>query len=77
LTHRVDVRRHLDAKRAALAAHASQSTGASMRTVAVLLRLPSRIFRRVLGTEWFVEVGRAPGPLCDDVFDSLRGADRS
>jgi len=77
LTHRVDVRRHLGAKRAALAAHASQSTGASMRTVAVLLRLPSRIFRRVLGTEWFVEVGRRPGPLCDDVFDSLRGTDRS
>jgi LmbE family N-acetylglucosaminyl deacetylase len=77
LTHRVDVRRHLDAKRAALAAHTSQATGSSMRTVAVLLRLPSRVFRRVLGTEWFVEVGRPPGPVSDDVFDSLRRGDRS
>lgn len=72
LTHRVDVSGHLAAKRAALVAHASQATGSSTRTVALLLRLPTGLFRRLLGTEWFVEVGRAPGPLCGDVFDSCR-----
>ena len=48
----VDVRDHLDAKRAALAAHASQA-GGGVRTVAVLLRLPAPVARRVLGSEWF------------------------
>lgn len=51
----VDVRPHLAAKRAALAAHASQRTG-GLRTVSVLLALPGPIARRVLGSEWFVEV---------------------
>jgi LmbE family N-acetylglucosaminyl deacetylase len=73
LTHRIDVRAHLAAKRAALAAHASQSTGgSSVRTLRLLLRLPRPLFRLLLGQEWFVEVGRTPGPLCGDVFDSLR-----
>jgi LmbE family N-acetylglucosaminyl deacetylase len=54
LTRRVDVRDHLDAKRAALAAHASQATG-GIRTVALLLRLPRPVARLVLGTEWFIE----------------------
>jgi len=51
----VDVRPQLTAKRASLAAHASQSTG-GIRTVALLLVLPVPLARRVLGTEWFVEV---------------------
>jgi LmbE family N-acetylglucosaminyl deacetylase len=51
----VDVRRQLAAKRAALAAHASQATG-GVRTVRILLALPGPIARRVLGTEWFHEV---------------------
>ena len=51
----VDVASQLDAKRAALAAHRSQS-GGGIRTVAVLLRLPRPLARKVLGTEWFVEV---------------------
>ena len=54
LTRRVDVRDQLDAKRAALAAHASQATG-GVRTVALLLRLPRPVARLVLGTEWFIE----------------------
>ena len=63
LTHRVDVRDHLAAKRAALRAHASQA-GADdgARTLALLLRLPGPVARRVLGTEWFREPGRVPGP---------------
>ncbi|QIG43653.1 LmbE family protein [Nocardioides anomalus] len=74
LTHRVDVRPHLDAKLDALEAHASQvASDDGVRTLALLLRLPAPVRRRVLGTEWFREVGRAPGaaPL-DDVFASLR-----
>ena len=55
ITLAVDVRRQLDAKRAALAAHASQRRG-GIRTVAILLALPRPLARRVLGTEWFVEV---------------------
>src|SRR3954471_12658150 len=49
-----DVRRELDAKRAALSAHASQSSG-GVRTVALLLALPRPLARRVLGREWFLE----------------------
>ena len=72
LTHEVDVRRHLGAKRAALAAHASQATG-GVRTVALLLRLPRPLTGPVLGKEWFVEVGRTPpARLLDDVFATLR-----
>ena len=73
LTHRIDVRPHLDAKVAALRAHASQgSGGGSVRTVALLVRLPRPIRRLVLGTEWFREVGRTPdGRLLDDLFGTL------
>lgn len=55
LTLTVDVRDQLAAKRSALAAHASQSTG-GIRTITILLALPRRLARHVLGTEWFVEV---------------------
>jgi LmbE family N-acetylglucosaminyl deacetylase len=74
LTHQVDVRRHLAAKRAALAAHHSQSTGGgSIRTVALLLRLPRPVLGLALGREWFREHGRHPAAeLLDDVFASLR-----
>jgi hypothetical protein len=74
LTHRIDVRRYAAAKRRAMAAHVRQrSGGESIRTLALLLRLPQPVFHRLLGAEWFVEIGRRPGPpLCGDVFDSLR-----
>ncbi|MFC4909061.1 PIG-L deacetylase family protein [Actinomadura gamaensis] len=55
ITHRVPVGRFAAAKRAAMAAHATQTTGGdSVRTLAALLRLPGPLFRRVLGTEWYV-----------------------
>lgn len=75
LTHRVDVRRFTRQKRASMAAHASQaSADEGVRTLAVLLRLPGPVYRRVLGREWFVERGREPAqPLLDDIFASLRG----
>ena len=72
ITHRVDVRAFAAAKRAALAAHASQRTGGrGPRTLEVLLRLPIPVFRWALGTEWFVDrtmpVGaRATHPFVTD-----------
>ena len=46
----------------ALRAHASQAgSDEGARTLALLLRLPRPLRRRVLGTEWFREVGRVPG----------------
>ena len=55
ITRTVDVRDRLEDKRAALAAHASQ-TGGGVRTVRLLLALPRPLARRLLGTECFVEV---------------------
>lgn len=74
LTHRVDVRGQLAAKRAALAAHHSQAGGgSSIRTVALLLRLPRALLGPVLGREWFRERGRPTGgALLDDLFATLR-----
>jgi LmbE family N-acetylglucosaminyl deacetylase len=72
ITHVVDVRPYLTQKRAALAAHASQTEGGGLRTVGVLLRLPDAVFARVAGREWFVQPGRVPGPSRDDIFADLR-----
>ncbi len=74
LTHRVDVRRYSDKKRAAMAAHASQATTDSgVRTLALFLRLPPFLYRRAFGYEWFVELGRQPsGKLLGDIFTTLR-----
>ncbi|TQM82525.1 LmbE family N-acetylglucosaminyl deacetylase [Saccharothrix saharensis] len=56
ITHSVDVRRYAGAKRRAMAAHATQTTGGdSSRTLAALLKLPPPLFRTILGTEWYVE----------------------
>jgi LmbE family N-acetylglucosaminyl deacetylase len=75
ITHRVDVRRYADRKRASMRAHTSQATADSGdRTLAALLRLPRPVYRQVLGREWFVERGRAAGGvLLDDIFASVRG----
>lgn len=81
ITHRVDVRVYVGAKRAAMAAHASQATAdTGDRSLAIFLRLPRWLFRLVFGREWFVERGRVPGPRrADDVFAALRAGqhDRS
>ena len=54
ITHRVDVRRYIDAKRASMAAHASQATADDGdRTLAAFLRMPKPLFRKVFGTEWY------------------------
>jgi len=51
----IDVRDQLAPKRAALAAHATQA-GGGVRIVALLRALPRPFARRILGTEWFLEV---------------------
>ena len=73
ITHCIDVRAYAAQKRAAMAAHASQTTGgAGPRSLAVFLRLPTPVFRRIFGREWFISAGRAAGhPRLDDVFAGL------
>lgn len=57
ITHRVNVRRHLAAKRAAQAAHASQARADSgVRTLQILGKLPTPLARLFLGTEFYREV---------------------
>jgi LmbE family N-acetylglucosaminyl deacetylase len=57
ITHRVNVRGYLDAKRASMRAHASQaSADDSTRTLAVLAGLPRPVFAALLGTEYYVRV---------------------
>lgn len=57
ITHRVDVRKYLGAKRASLRAHSSQAAADdSTRTLAVLASLPRPIFSALLGTEYYVRV---------------------
>jgi LmbE family N-acetylglucosaminyl deacetylase len=72
LTHRIDVRADLAAKRAAMAAHASQATAEDAdRSLALFLRLPRAVFRLVFGQEWFVQTDRpAARPLLTDIFAS-------
>jgi LmbE family N-acetylglucosaminyl deacetylase len=58
ITHRVDVRAHLDAKRASISAHASQASADAdaRRTLGTLLRLPRPLFGALLGTEYYRRV---------------------
>jgi LmbE family N-acetylglucosaminyl deacetylase len=79
ITHRIDVRGFTGAKRRSMAAHASQVTGGDGRTLAVFLKFPRALYRRVFGTEWFIEAGRTPSrPPLPDLFASLRpAADRT
>lgn len=53
ITHGIDVRMYLKAKRAALEAHASQISGESF-----FLQLDDELFALAFGTEWYIETGR-------------------
>jgi LmbE family N-acetylglucosaminyl deacetylase len=77
ITHRVDVRGHLSAKRAAMAAHLSQRGATEgRRPLTLFLMLPLPIYRRVFGHEWFTERGRTPkGRPLDDIFSTLKELD--
>lgn len=78
ITHRINVRRHIAAKRAAMAAHASQASadGGADRTLAAFLRIPRPLFDLVFGREWYVEVDPATGERKDvggisyDIFEA-------
>lgn len=65
LTHEVDVREYVGAKRAAIACHRSQVTDSSF-----FLSMPPDQFTAAFGYEWFIEHGRQagmrPGWLFDD-----------
>jgi hypothetical protein len=70
ITHQVDTTPVLAAKRASMAAHTTQTTGApdTVRTLAVFLGLPDEVFAVAFSTEWFVHDG--PGPtLPPDLHD--------
>ena len=83
ITHRVDVRRQIRAKRAAMRAHASQATGGGAetvgdggqtgdRTLAALLRIPRPLYDLAFGREWFRDPSRSSGgPVSRDVFEGL------
>lgn len=83
ITHRIDVRRFAAAKRAAMAAHASQAAAddGADRTLAAFLRLPRPLFALAFGREWYVDATglapgvqaprRLPGTLARDVFAGL------
>jgi LmbE family N-acetylglucosaminyl deacetylase len=74
LTHAVDVRDHLDAKKAAMTAHASQATADgddTTRSLEIFVSLPPEYFELAFGTEWFVDRSRPAGIAADDVFATL------
>jgi LmbE family N-acetylglucosaminyl deacetylase len=60
ITHRIDVSSTMQAKVASLRAHASQaSADGTVRTIAVLTRLPAPLRNVLLGTEYYVRVSEA------------------
>jgi LmbE family N-acetylglucosaminyl deacetylase len=65
ITHRIDVRRYADKKRAALACHRSQTsgTGRSARLYCLMTRLPLPVFGLLFGREYYVELGTPRGWL--------------
>ncbi len=74
VTHRVRFPGQVAAKRAAMAAHASQRRAdGQVRVLDLFLRLPFPVFAAVFGREWFAEQGHhRSGPMEDDVFAGLR-----
>ncbi len=84
ITHRIDVRRYVAAKRASMEAHASQTTGGGAasvgaggqtgdRTLQAFLRIPRPLFDLVFGREWFRDPALATGgPVRTDIFEDER-----
>ncbi|MGH9272494.1 MAG: PIG-L family deacetylase [Ilumatobacteraceae bacterium] len=73
ITHTVDVRQHLPAKRASMQAHVSQTTsaGTTARSLAAFLSLPDELFAMAFGTEWYVDRSAAPGTAATDIFAAV------
>lgn len=69
VTHCIDVRRQAGARRASMRAHASQATADSgPRTLGVFTRIPSPVFGRVFGREWYRQ---ADAPVADRRYPSI------
>ncbi|GAA1212263.1 PIG-L family deacetylase [Prauserella alba] len=66
LTAAVDVTPYLDAKRAAMRAHASQIAEQSF-----FLAMPGEAFAFAFGTEWFIRAGAGPGITETDLMAGL------
>jgi LmbE family N-acetylglucosaminyl deacetylase len=73
ITHVVDAGPALAAKRASMAAHATQATGApdTVRTLAVFLALPEEIFAIAFSQEWFVLDPTSGSAAPDELFPGL------
>lgn len=68
ITHRIDVRKYWNEKKASLRAHASQhQADGQIRTLAVLTRLPKPIAAKLLGTEYYCLVS---APKSAQTFDT-------
>jgi LmbE family N-acetylglucosaminyl deacetylase len=66
ITHRVGVRRYARQKQAA---HKSQlGVGRAGKAFAILTRIPAPVFGLLLGTEWYVEPGRAGSGIQRDIL---------
>lgn len=63
ITTTIDVRDHIERKRAAMAAHASQITAESF-----FLQLPDEAFLAAFGQEWFIRRGPARAAVEDTLF---------
>ncbi len=72
ITHRIDVHRHIAAKRASMRAHASQASadGGADRTLQMFLRIPRPLYDLVFGREWFIDPSHR-GRVSRDLFDGL------
>lgn len=78
ITHRIDVRRQIPAKRASMRAHASQASNdgsqSGDRTLAAFLRIPRPLYDLVFGREWFRDPSRPRGGadgIRTDIFEGL------
>ncbi|HEX9993561.1 MAG TPA: PIG-L family deacetylase [Acidimicrobiales bacterium] len=60
ITHQVDVRAAIDAKRRAMRAHASQIPDSSL-----FLTMPNPVFTEAFGTEWFITEDELPDAFAD------------
>ncbi len=70
ITHTVDVSAVLGERRASMAVHATQTTGAldTVRTLSIFLGLPDDIFAIAFSTEWFV-LAETSTALPDSLLD--------
>lgn len=73
ITHEIDVTDFLDAKRASMAAHTSQTTASTdtIRSLQLFLSLPDELFTMAFGTEWYVDRRLDPSDKRDELFTDV------